>query len=100
MPASTPHVDDAPYVEQSDRLNELAASFSVDGESDPPKVIWTCPVCHGSPQRDPIERTDVVGLDLPPLDLQCHCGHEHGDHAGCGYGATVTLPASVLEASE
>jgi hypothetical protein len=96
----SPHADDAPYVEQSAHLEELEDSFSVDSDSDPPQVVWTCPICLGSSQRDPIEITNLVGLDLPALDLQCHCGHEHGEHAGCGYGATVTLPAAVLEASQ
>ena len=93
------HVDNAPYVEQSGRLDELEASFSVNANVDPPQALWTCPVCQGPPQADPIGDVEIVGVDLPPLDLICHCGHEHGAHGGCGYGATVTLPASVLGGS-
>jgi hypothetical protein len=87
-------------VEQTGRLEELQASFSVNGEAEPPLAIWTCPVCHGAPQQDPIQTTSIIGLEHPPLDLMCHCGHAHGDHAGCGYGAKVTLPDSVLEGSQ
>ena len=98
--ATEPHVDEAPYVKQTGRLAELEASFSVKGEAEPPLVVWTCPVCHGAPQQDAIETTSIVGLELAPLDLMCHCGHAHGDQAGCGYGAKVKLPDSVLEDSQ
>ncbi len=98
--AAKPHVDDAPYVEQTTALNDLEASFSVNSDVDPPEAVWTCPVCHGDPQQNPIDTTYFVGLDLPPLDLICHCGHLHGDKQGCGFGATVKLPDSLLEGSD
>ncbi len=96
------HADGAPYVEQSGRLQELEASFSVDEDAKPPTVRWTCPVCGGEPQEDEVKFVTTVGITSGPprMDVTCQCGHAHGEHGGCGYGARVPLPESLVESGE
>ena len=91
-----PHVDNAPYVEQT--APEVPSELNDDAK--PPQVVWTCPICKGPQQTDVIEEAVIVratpGKPLW-LDIICHCGRTHGEHQGCGFGFQVKIPASVLE---
>lgn len=98
--AQEPHLDDVPYVEQSGHEEQLGSSLEVIGNKEHPVLKWVCPICHGAPQLEPLEATDLQAIDivtqLPPVELKCQCGHLHKEKQGCGFASQVSVPLSAL----
>ena len=78
---SSDHMDTAPYVERSGLLEVLRTTLNLLKGADPPRLEWTCPVCHGDPQYDAISTAPIEAEapqdSLPAMSIVCHCGHVH-----------------------